>query len=105
MQVYYGVWKDQEVAVKVLMADSAEHNTQMAKEVCHQMCWPGMLPAGNPASLLTSSLTAKADLLPQSHRGTRTHCQWNFDVCPADILTPRSRASPVQQQSESVQCS
>ncbi|KAK9790953.1 hypothetical protein WJX73_010535 [Symbiochloris irregularis] len=31
-KVYYGMWKDEEVAVKVLLADSADHNTQMAKE-------------------------------------------------------------------------
>ena len=41
VQVYYGMWKDTEVAVKVLMADSADHNSQMAKEV--RSCQPAAI--------------------------------------------------------------
>ena len=37
LQVFYGLWQEQEVAVKVLAGDAAQ-NAQMAKEVCSMLC-------------------------------------------------------------------
>ena len=41
VQVYYGHWRNQEVAVKVLMADAAQHS-QMATEVLAHYSLPAI---------------------------------------------------------------